>query len=225
MVEKLRRTQHCDLLYILNLTLDHMLVGGVDEANSKVTYSTSCMKGHRPALPTLSLVDQSSRGPRRRWQPQAASGGQFLCLVPGALTTWDQEAKRRTPLCSPATGHAAHSRQGGTCWSFCGMVSPPTDEWANRCLLLSPEELLPFLPGGVRTFPLTLPEHGRSRSPLVSRLRQGFSSSGLQGLGETVGFPPGTPGGWRPAFHTRGCVPWLSGRLHADCTLALEAGC
>lgn len=81
---------------------------------------------------------------------QAAWSRLGLSPAPGALTTWEQEAKNRSlaALSSHEPG-STEQRQGGTLWRFCGSVTPPMGTWANRCPVLSAEELLPFLWGRV----------------------------------------------------------------------------
>lgn len=81
---------------------------------------------------------------------QAAWSRPGLSPAPGALTTWEQEAKSRSlaTLSSHEPG-GTEKRQGGTLWRFCGSVTPPTVRGPNRCPVLSAEELLPFLWGRV----------------------------------------------------------------------------
>lgn len=81
---------------------------------------------------------------------QAASSRPLLSPAPGALTTGEQEAKRRSlAVLSSHEAGSTEETQGGTLWHFCGSVTPPMGTWANRCPFLSAEELLPFLWGRV----------------------------------------------------------------------------
>ena len=58
---------------------------------------------------------------------QAAWSRPGLSPAPGALTTWEQEAKSRSlaTLSSHEPG-GTEKRQGGTLWRVCGSVTPPT---------------------------------------------------------------------------------------------------
>lgn len=66
----------------------------------------------------------------------------------GALTTGNRKPKEEA---SVLTTHDAGStaKRRVELRSFCGSVTPPTGKRANRCPLLSTEELLPFLWGRV----------------------------------------------------------------------------
>lgn len=106
------------------------------------TFPTGCL----PPIPCSLVGPELQRLGEKMAGLQAASRRLFLSPPPGALTTWEQEAKRRSR--AVLLSHEA-GRQGGRVWSFCGWVTPPMGRWASRCPVLSAEELLPFLWGRV----------------------------------------------------------------------------
>lgn len=70
-----------------------------------------------PGLPQTRSPESRVPDGRTDSGPQAASGRRFLSPVPGALTAWKQEAKRRSRSARPPRGRRAGGQQaqGGTC--------------------------------------------------------------------------------------------------------------
>lgn len=135
----------------LNLTLELVLVGGFYQADSGFPRPASYTGGHRPAPRRPARENpESSRLGENVAGVQTASSRPVPSPAPGALTTGEQEAERRSPaVLSSHEAGSTEERQGGTLWRFCGSVTPPMGTWANRCPVLSAEELLPFLWGRV----------------------------------------------------------------------------
>ena len=171
---------------------------------------------------------RSCRGQERTWSPPGCSRRQFLSPAPGALTAWEQEAERRTRLCSPATSRQHKKETGSDLFGASEAQWPhprgngPADVLSYQQKGYSPS----FGKEWVRTFPLTLPELRRSGSPLVDRLRQeregkDFPLQNCRDLGREnspgwLTFPPGAPGRMAPSVTYDGLLTRLAGKRQDD---------